>query len=134
MSAIKKILNVLAWIITIVFQIALGQIAGTIAIAIVQGKMPESMILLWVGITVGVFLIGALAILLRRTIRPKKYLFRLGLTGLGVLIPVAILIAVGLNQGFDSEIISGGLGLILTLLASILGMIGFYIPGWIKSK
>jgi len=133
-NIIKKILNVLAWIITFALQIALGQITGTVALAIGRGKMPGSMILLWIGITIGVFLIGALAILLRRSIRPKKYLFRLGMTGLGALIPIAILIFIGLSQGFDSEIINGGLGLILTLFACILGMICFYIPGWIKNK
>ena len=134
MNTLKKIFSILGWIITIVLQIALGQIGGTLAIAIGQGKMQESMILLWVGITAGVFLIGALAILLRHAIHPKKYIFRLGLTCLGALIPITVLLIFGLNQGFDSEIISGGLGLILTLFASILGLIGFYIPGWIKSK
>lgn len=134
MNAVKKILSVLGWILTIMFQIAFGQIAGTFALAIGQGKMPESMIFLGIGIAAGVYLIGALAILLRRAIRPKKYLARLGLTCVGVLIPIAILVAVGLSQGFDSEIINGGLGLLLTLLASILGMLGFYIPGWVKRK
>ena len=134
MSTGKKILSVLGWIITVILQVAFGQIAGTIALAIGRGKMPESMIFLGIGIAVGVFLIGALAILLRRAIQPKKYLSRLGFTVLGVLIPLAILVAIGLSQGFDSEIINGGLGLLLTLLASILGMIGFYVPGWIKRK
>ncbi|MBI4731996.1 MAG: hypothetical protein HY781_07700 [Chloroflexi bacterium] len=76
MSTVKKILSVLGWIITIVLQIAFGQIAGTFALAIGRGKMPESMIFLGIGIAVGVYLIGALAILLRRLIRPKKYLAR----------------------------------------------------------
>ncbi len=134
MNSIKKVLNVLVWIITILLQIAMGQIAGTIALAIGQGKMPESMFLLWIGIALGVFLIGALAILLRRAIQPKKYLSRLGFTSLGVLIPVAILLVIGLSQGFDSEIINGGLGLLLTLLASVLGMLGFFLPGWKKRK
>ncbi len=134
MNAVKKILSVLGWIIAIMFQIAFGQIAGTFALAIGRGKMPESMIFLGMGIAVGVYLIGALAILLRRAIRPKKYLFRLGLTCVGVLIPIAILVAVGLSQGFDSEILNGGLGLLLTLLACILGVVGFYLPGWIKRK
>lgn len=134
MNSVRKILNVLVWIITVVLQVALGQVAGTIALAIGQGKMPESMFLLWIGIAVGVFLIGALAILLRRAIQPKKYLSRLGFTSLGVLIPVAILSVIGLSLGFNSEIINGGLGLLLTLLASVLGMIGFFLPGWIKRK
>ncbi len=134
MSAFMKFLSVLGWIITIVLQIAFGQIAGTFALAIGRGEMPESMIFLGIGIAVGVYLIGALAILLRRAIRPKKYLARLGLTCVGVFIPIAILVAVGLSQGFDSEIINGGLGLLLTLLASVLGMLGFYIPGWVKRK
>lgn len=134
MSAVKKIFNVLSWIITILFQVASGQIAGRIAITIGQGKVLESIIFLWIGIAVGVFLIGALAILLRRSIYPKKYLSRLGLTSLGVLIPIAILVAVGLSQGFYSEIFNNGLGLMLKRLAYIFGMIGFYIPGWIKSK
>ncbi len=134
MSTGKKILSVLGWIITVILQVAFGQIAGTIALAIGRGEMPESMIFLGIGIAVGIFLIGALAILLRRAIQPKKYLSRLGFTVLGVLIPLTILVAIGLSQGFDSEIINGGLGLLLTLLASVLGMIGFYVPGWVKRK
>ncbi len=134
MSTGKKILSVLGWIITVILQAAFGQIAGTIALAMGGGKMPESMIFLGIGIAGGVFLIGALAILLRRAIQPKKYLSRLGFTVLGVLIPLAILVTIGLSQGFDSEIINGGLGLLLTLLASLLGMIGFYFPGWVKRK
>ncbi len=51
-----------------------------------------------------------------------------------VLIPIAILVAVGLKEGFDSEVINGGLGLILTVLANLVGTIGFYIPGWCKGK
>ncbi|MEW6093532.1 MAG: hypothetical protein AB1531_06155 [Chloroflexota bacterium] len=134
MSAVKKIFSVLGWIITIVLQIAFGQVAGTFALAIGQGRMPESMIFLGMGIAVGVYIIGALAILLRRAIRPKKYLARLGFTCVGVLIPIAILVAVGLSQGFDSEILNGGLGLLLTLLACILGVVGFYLPGWVKRR
>jgi hypothetical protein len=134
MNAVKKILDILAWIVTILLQVATGQVAGTLALAIGRGQMPASLFLLGLGIGVGVFLIGALAILARRAIRPKKFLSRLGLTLAGVLIPIAILAAVGSSQGFDSEILNGGLGLLLTLLACILGTLGFYIPGWIKGK
>ncbi|MBI2845760.1 MAG: hypothetical protein HYX86_04350 [Chloroflexi bacterium] len=72
--------------------------------------------------------------MLRQAIRSKKFLARLGFPALGALLPLAVLLAIGVSQGFDSEILNAGLGLILSVLATVLGLIVFYVPGWIGSK
>lgn len=130
----KKLLSVLGWIVTILLQGVIGYLAGVVGLGIGRGAMPVSIIFMWLAITLGLFLVGALALLLRRAMRPKRYLARLGVAALGVMIPLAIMVAVGLSQGFDSEALSGGLGLLLPLLATILGLVGFYVPGWVGSR
>ncbi|MFH2039072.1 MAG: hypothetical protein ABIJ65_06520 [Chloroflexota bacterium] len=78
--------------------------------------------------------LGALAIAMRKSIQPKKYLARLIFAFAGMLVPIAVLIAVGTSQGYDSELINGGLGMLMTVLAVILAIVGFYLPGWFKKK
>lgn len=130
----KKLLSVLGWVVTIPLQGVVGYLAGVAGLGVGRGAMPVSIIFMWLAITLGLFLVGALALLLRRAMQPKRYLARLGVAALGVLIPLAIMVAVGLSQGFDSEALSGGLGLLLPLLAAVLGLVGFYIPGWMRSR
>ncbi len=132
MNTLKKILNFFAWLITLLLQAALGMVAGTVGVGIGQGKMPDSLLITGLGIVIGVFLVGALAIAVRKSIQPKKYLPRLVYAFIGMLVPMAALVAVGTSQGYDSELIDGGLGLLMTVLAVLLAIIGFYLPGWFK--
>jgi hypothetical protein len=134
MKVVLKIFNVIAWLFTLVFQVAFGQAGGTLGAGMGQGKMPISLVYLWLMMTVGVYIVGLVAVLLRPRIHPKRLLSRLLWTCVGTAVPIAILVAVGASQGYDSQTISGGLGLILTVLATLLGILGFYIPGWKKRK
>jgi hypothetical protein len=134
MSAGGKFLSGLGWLITIPLQVIIGYLAGVFALGIARGALPVGILYIWLGITLGIFLMGALVLLVRRAIRPKKYLARLGFTLLGAAIPLAILWALGTSQGFDSQAIQGGLGLLLPILAAILGLVGFYVTGWFGRK
>jgi len=123
----KKFLSILGWIITIPIQFALGYMAAVIALGAGQGAMPISAIYMWVGTSLGVFAVGAIALLLRRAVQPKRFGARLLGAAVGVLIPYAIMLILGMTQGFDS--MNQGLGLILPILAALLGLIGFYVAG-----
>ena len=93
------------------------------------------MLLMWVGIALCIFLVGAIVILSNRTIYPKRYLLRFGLTSLGALIPLAIVFSLGgfaLNA--DHEILNSidDLEGILIILSLLLGLLGFFSPSWIR--
>jgi len=134
MNTLKKILNFFAWLLTLLLQAALGMVAGTFGVGMGQGRMPISLVYTGLGIFIAVFLLGALAIAMRKSIQPKKYLARLIFAFAGMLIPIAVLISVGTSQGYDSELINGSLGLLMTVLAILLAIVGFYLPGWCKKK
>ncbi|MFH2039078.1 MAG: hypothetical protein ABIJ65_06550 [Chloroflexota bacterium] len=134
MNTLKKILNFFAWLLTLLLQAALGMVAATFSVAVGQGRMPISLVYTGLGILLGVYLLGALAIAMRKSIQPKKYLPRLVFAFVGMLGPILVLYLVGNSQGYDSEIISGGLGLLMTGLAVLLAIVGFHLPGWFRKK
>ena len=134
MNSFKKILRFFFGLITILLQGAAGMLAGTLAVGMTQGQMPISLIFTGVGIWMGVFLVGAVALALRRNVKPKKYMLRLLVSLAGAAIPIAILIFFGAAKGYDNPTISDGLGLQMTILAAVLGIIGFYAPGWFGRK
>ena len=134
MNSFKKILSFFFGLITILLQGAAGMLAGTLAVGMTQGQMPLSLLFTGVGIWIGVFLVGAVALALRRKVRPRKYLLRLLVSLAGVVIPIAILIFFGAAKGYDNPTISDGLGLQMTILAAVLGILGFYAPGWFGRK
>ncbi|MEW6717487.1 MAG: hypothetical protein AB1345_08290 [Chloroflexota bacterium] len=134
MSVGKKILNVVSWIITIPVQGGLGIFLGFIASVLGRITWILSLTLMWLGITIGLYAIGALSLALRKGIRHKKYLVRISSTGLGVLIPMALLLVLALKLGYDSAVISDRWGPLLSFFAIVLGLLGFYLPGWFGSK
>jgi hypothetical protein len=127
-SNLLKILDWLAWVITIPLQVVLAFIVGEFILLLGNREMPISIIQLWLTTTLSIFLIGALAISVRKSITPKKYLIRICFVALGVLLPLAILSIIGVAFNADNEIINSEPGMYLPLLAPILGTIGFYIP------
>ena len=128
----KKFLSILGWIVTIPLQLALGYLAAVIATGAGRGAMPVSVIYMWVGTSLGIFAVGAIALLLRRAVQPKRFGARLLGAAVGALIPYAIMLIIGMTRGFDS--LNQGLGLILPILAALLGLIGFYVAGGKNKK
>jgi hypothetical protein len=131
MSVAWKILNIIGWIVTLLLQILLGLFLGFVFSVIGRSTWLLDFISLWLGDTIGVFAVGALALLLRRSTQPKIYLLRLGATALGALMPILILIVLVLTLGYESDVIQGRWGAILTMLAVVTGLAGFYIPSWL---
>src|SRR5688572_28772441 len=129
MDAVRKVLGWLAWIITIFLQVIVAFIVGEGAFNLGSGKMPISIIVMWLGMTSSVFLIGALAISLHKTISPKRYFARISFAALGVFLPLAILSVIGIALNADHEIINDEPAIFLPFLAPIFGVIGFFIPG-----
>lgn len=134
MSTVKRVLSVLGWIITIPVQAVVGYCVGYLAPLFDARQILIAPLIMWLGITISLFLVGGLAILLRRSIRPKRYLARLGLTALGAFIPMAILTAMDPPYGLRFEIVSTHTEFDLLYLAIVLGLVGFYVPGWIRRK
>ena len=137
----KKIAGMLIWTPAILVQIIVSFIAGQLAFPIGEGKIPASVINMWLGITFSVFLIGTLVLLLRQSANPKKHLPRLGFTALGVSIPLAVISTFGYALNADNEIIGSGLdfftltgagAFVFDLSAPLFGTVGFYIPSWIR--
>ncbi len=121
MKTIKWILNVAAWIIVIFFQIVYGFSVGVFAFTEGYGNI----IFMWVGMTLTVFLIGAVNITLRKAIKPKRYFARLGLTSLGVALISYIYYQYDFHYGWDYFFESW-----VPLFAPLAGLIGFHLVDW----
>lgn len=143
MGWVRKIASVIIWTITILAQVKFSFFAGMIVFPAGGGQIPISVLFMWLGTTLGIFLIGALPLSLMRSISPKQYLARLILTALVVLIPLAIISTFGYALNGDKEIIGSGLDFfnftnvgtyIFLFSAPVLGVLGFYIPNWISAE
>jgi hypothetical protein len=144
----NKPLSVLGWIFTILLQGMIGYVLGILIMIIFSGpiaKGPTSLPFfeMWLGITLGIFGVGAIGLLFRKPIQFKKYPVRLVITALGACIPFALFRALFSSNypGYVHGLINDILLLIITLaplmsvpLAVVLGIIGFYIPSWFKDK
>ena len=129
MSIVWKILNVIGWILAIM-QPMIGFFGGFIFAVVGYNTWLSYTLSLWVGDAVGIFAAGAIALLLRRSEAPKRFFMRFAATAFGSLIPIGVLIVLSMNLGYDSEVIQGRWGAILTVLAVVTGVIGFYTPSW----
>ena len=124
----NKFLNMAGWIILIIFQILLG-LTGFVLSGLSRNTWLMNMFLTWLGITVGLF-VGGLPVFLRSSIQPKRYFARLGYTGLGVCLPVILLVGLGTFPGIGETAMNELWGPILSFCAFGLGLLGFYLPEW----
>ncbi len=131
MNVAQKILDIIGWIVTLLLQVLLGLFLGFVFSVIGRSTWLLDFISMWLGDTIGVFAIGALALLIRRSTHPRILLMRLGATALGALIPIGILILLVLSLGYESEAIQDRWGAILTMLAVVTALVGFYFPSWL---
>jgi hypothetical protein len=126
MKIVKTTLNIAAWVIAIVFQIVMGFIVGYTFFAEGYGNI----IFMWIGMTIGIFLMGMLVTVFRRTISPKRYFLRLGLTALCVSVPLIVFYRSKqfiYNADYETPPF-------FPFLAIIVGIIGFYVIGWLKTE
>lgn len=125
---VRKILDTAGWIVTILLQVLLGLFLGFVFSVIGRSTWLLDFMSLWLGDTIGVFAVGAVALLIRRSMQPRIFLPRLGATALAAMLPILILILLVLSAGYESELIQGGLGALLTMLTPVSGVLGFYAP------
>ncbi len=125
MKIIKGTLNIATWIIAIFFQFVFGIITAIV----VFSDSYANVIAMWAAMTFVVFVVGAANILFRKSIAPKKYLSRLGLTGLGTFIFSFIFYQFDFNYGWDYFFES-----YFPLLAPLTGIIGFHLLDLFKTK
>jgi hypothetical protein len=91
-----------------------------------------NMALLWLGITIGMYL-GGVPFFFQKSFNPKKSLVRFATTALGAFIPVLLLVLLGFGLGIHNSIYVT-LAPILAFSALALSLLGFFVPGWISRK
>jgi hypothetical protein len=131
MRIVWIILNVIGWMLTIM-QPLIGFFGGFIFSVVGYNTWLSTILSLWVGDAIGIYAAGAIALLLRRSEDPKRFFMRFAATAFGSLIPIGILIVLSMKLGYESDVIQDRWGSILSLLAVVAGVIGFYVPGWIN--
>jgi hypothetical protein len=127
----KKVLNIAGWAVVVILQALLGTFSGFILSGTGYNTWLSYLLSWWVGDTIGVFIIGAIALALRRSVQSKNYFMRFTACAFGALLPIGVLIMLSYISGFDSDLIQGSWGAMLTVLAVVTGILGFYVPGWI---
>lgn len=129
----KKILNIAGWTVIIITQALLGFFGGYIFSIVGYNTWLSTILSLWVGDTIGIFIIGAIVLAFRRSVQPKNYFMRFIACAFAALLPIGVLIILSYFAGYDSDLVQGGWGAMLTVLTVVTGILGFYIPNWIGS-
>ncbi len=146
MSTGNRILSIIGWGVTVILQVALG--LGLVFILSLlfsgldvstQSGLLLSVVAVWLGFSAGIYFIGWLALKIFRSGSPQKLRARLILTALGTLIPVVVLIVMSLTIQPGGE--SGSASAFVEswqprfmFLAQVFGILGFYLPGWTRTK
>jgi TRAP-type C4-dicarboxylate transport system permease small subunit len=139
----KKFWNIFGWVITIILQIVVclllqeifqryvfpGQVTRT-------GEFIIIPLLIWASVVIGVYGIGILSFLIRKTTPLQAGLRFLSSAGLALL-PLGLLVFLGLSVGFENqqdfqEIVLDRMVSYYSNLAMVFSFLGFYIPNWVK--
>lgn len=129
MGTVSGILGVAVRIATILAQAAIGFIVGFVMLAMARGPWAVSIILFGAGLVVGSVGIGWLAIALRKSVISKRYIVRASGAIVGAFAPLIALVVIGLRFGSGSSIVEDRWGPILSVLAPITTVAGFYLAG-----
>lgn len=125
MKIAKAALDGFVWVIAILFQALAGLVTGYIFFADGYGDI----VFMWLGITLGVFVIGVLVTIFRKAFQPKKYLLRLGLSGLCASLPLIVFYQTDLffyNADYETP-------LEFPFAAVLMSILGFYIFRWLNN-
>ena len=114
------------------FQIVIGLLGFVISGKMSQYSWLTNMSLLWLGITIGMYL-GGVPFFFQKSFLPKKSLVRFATTALGAFVPVLLLVLLGFGLGIHNSIYVT-LAPILAFSALALSLLGFFMPGWIYQK
>jgi hypothetical protein len=132
MNISAKSFHTTSSILLILFQVMIGLLGFVISGKMSQSSWLINMLFLWLGVTIGMYL-GGVPFFFQASFNPKKSFERLISTALGAFLPVFVLILLGIGLGVHNSIYHA-LAPILAFLALALGLLGFYIPGWISKK
>ncbi len=147
MGAYKFILRVLAWIVTILLQIAASLLIILLFTIIFAGVDTTTrlgwlalLFLIWLGYVIGVNLVGYG--LLRWAWRIARLLpgQRLAGTMIGALIPLLILLPIGFsvpvgdNGSQFYNLVTNNWQPVLAQVSLFAGILGYYLPGMLRQK
>lgn len=132
MKSNTKSFEVSSFILLFLFQIVIGLLGFIMSGKISQYPWLINMALLWLGITIGMYL-GGVPFFFQKSFNPKKSLVRFATTALGAFIPVLLLVLLGFGLGIHNSIYVT-LAPILAFSALALSLLGFFVPGWISRK
>ena len=119
-------------ILPFLFQVVIGLLGFVISGKISQYSWLINMALLWLGITIGMYL-GGVPFFFQKSFNPKKSFVRFATTALGAFVPVFLLSLLGFGLGIYSSIYVT-LAPILAFSALALSLLGFFVPSWISQK
>ena len=112
----------------ILFQIIIGLLGFVVSGKISQYSWLINMLLLWLGVTLGMYL-GGVPFFFQQSFTPKKSFVRFVTTAFGASLPVLLLILLGIGLGIhDATYVA--LAPILAFLALVLSLLGFFMPSW----
>ena len=117
-----------SFILLISLQIVIGLFGFVISGRISQYSWLTNMLFLWLGVTFGMYL-GGVPFFFQKSFVPKKSLMRFATTALGAFVPVFLSILLGMVLGIQNTIYIA-LAPLLAFFALVLGLAGFFMPGW----
>lgn len=139
----KKFWQIAGWAVVISFQIG----TSFLLVEIFQrffypveintaGQFLIIPLLIWVSFMIGIYGVGILGLLLRKS-EKLQALLRLASTAFMALLPMLLLIFLGLSAGIENEqafdeIVLGRMVPYYTQLNVVFSLLGFYIPSWFK--
>jgi hypothetical protein len=147
MGVIKFIIRIIGWLVTIIFQVAgsyltiflLSLIVGWVEIQSRLGWL-ALLFVVWLSYMVGINLVGQAA--LRWVWKSDKLLVaqRLIGTAVGAIIPLLILLAIGFSVPIGGagtqyyDLVTNNWQPIMAQASVFAGILGFYLPGLLKSN
>ncbi|NJD57982.1 MAG: hypothetical protein C3F13_13280 [Anaerolineales bacterium] len=147
MGVIKFILRLIGWLVTIIVQYAGSMLVIFLFSVIFAGVDTISrlgwlalLLMIWVGYMIGINLVGMVA--LRWVWKDTRQLGRLRLLGsaIGALIPLLILLPIGYSVPVGDagtrfyDLVTNNWQPILAQASFFAGILGYYIPGLIKTS
>ncbi len=141
MSARRRLIRIPFWILAAMLQWIAAYFLTALLQIVVQvdadtlAGLVRLLVITWLADCAGIYLLGWLALRIRRPEGPRRLDLRLLLVVLGTLLPLLIPILVYRSPESLSPAAQQLYAAVPTpALAVLLGIIGFHLPGWLKAK
>lgn len=142
----RRILNFLGWAFIALLQVIVSYtsifLLSTLFADLDTYKRGDWILILagiWLSFTLGIYFVGWLYLVIRRSDRSKRGIVRLAGVALGVMIPLIILVVISLAFDFGNvertkSVLFDNWQPKLWDLSLILGLLGFHLSGWFRLK